>query len=249
MLNVTSTSLSKKADIVLPCLRPGSTAFPPPDSALADPPGLLAFGGDLSLPQLLAAYRLGAFPWYSEPDPVLWWHPDPRAVILPADLHIPRSLLKWQRKQQHRVTIDHAFDKVIRHCADGSSLHRERGTWITPAMERAYTQLHSAGHAHSIEVWQDGQLVGGLYGVSMGKVFHGESMFSHCPNASSLALASLLPWLFRQGFTLFDCQVLNPHTARFGATNIPRQAFIQQLAANHDPSPVSDWCCTLREAS
>lgn len=240
-------SLSNKADTVIPCLPAGSTDFPSPGKALSEPQGLLAFGGDLSPVQLLAAYRIGAFPWYSEPDPILWWHPDPRAVILPETLHISRSLSKRLRQQPFRITLDHAFDAVIRHCADGSSIHRERGTWLNSAMQRAYARLHDEGYAHSVEVWQANRLIGGMYGVALGRVFHGESMFSHQPHASSMALASLASWLFGMGFVLLDCQVMNPHTRSFGAVDLPREQFLQHLAANQQPSPVTGWCRVLCE--
>ncbi len=240
-------SLSSKADTIIPCLPAGGTEFPSPNEALEDPSGLLAFGGDLSTPQLLAAYRAGAFPWYSDPDPILWWHPDPRAVILPDTLHIARSLARQIRKSPFRVTVDQAFGAVITHCADGSSIHREKGTWITPAMRRGYTALHRAGHAHSVEVWQGTDLVGGMYGVALGRIFHGESMFSHQPNASRVALAILAKWLFENGFILLDCQIMNPHTQSFGAIDIPRARFIEYLEANREASCSARWPPVLLE--
>lgn len=247
MLKSTWMSLSNKADTVIPCLPAGGTEFPSPGQALIDPPGLLAFGGDLSPQQLLAAYRIGAFPWYSEPDPILWWHPDPRAVILPDTLHIARSLTRQLRQNPFRVTVDQAFADVIRHCADGSSINREQGTWITPLMRRAYTDLHHAGYAHSVEVWQGDTLVGGMYGVALGRVFHGESMFSHQPNASRAALAVLAQWLFGSGFVLLDCQIMNPHTRAFGAIEIPQTRFVEYLDANRDATDRNDWPQVLCE--
>ena len=231
----------------LPCLPPGGTDFPAPDQALTDPSGLLAFGGDLSPAQLLAAYRVGAFPWYSEPNPILWWHPDPRAVILPETLHISRSLAKLLRQRRFRITVDHAFDAVITACASDASIHREGGTWLTPAMQTAYRRLHQQGTAHSVEVWQGGCLVGGMYGLAMGCVFHGESMFSLAPNASRVALVSFANWLFNIGFMVLDCQVINPHTMTLGAIEISREAFLAYLKANQLPVPVDAWKRVLCE--
>ncbi len=226
-------------------LLPDSLAFPAPETALRRPNGLLACGGDLSPARLLAAYRAGIFPWYSEPDPILWWSPDPRTVIFPHTLHVPRSLARRLRRGGFRVTLDQAFAAVIHACADGSSIHREGGSWITPAMQAAYTELHRLGHAHSVELWQDGVLAGGVYGVAIGRVFYGESMFSHRSGASSLALVTLAHWLFAAGFAFIDTQVGNPHTARLGAVAIPRRQFLQALSANRDPSPIRDWAVDI----
>lgn len=226
---------------MIPWLDTETLRFPPAGSALRDPNGLLAAGGDLSPQRILQAYRQGIFPWYSEPDPILWWSPDPRAVILPDTLHIPRSLQKTLKRGLFRITVDQAFATVIRHCANGSSIHRERGTWITPAMQAAYARLHELGHAHSVEAWQGDVLVGGLYGIAIGQVFFGESMFSHVPDASRVAFACFARWLFSSGFVLIDSQVGNPHMARFGTVAMPRRQYLARLQHCDLPCPVRDW--------
>ncbi len=203
------------------------TAFPPVEYALRDPDGLLAIGGDLAPERLLAAYRRGIFPWYSEGQPILWWSPDPRWVLFPPELHLSRSLRKRLRSGRFEVTLDQSFDAVVEACRqprpDGS------GTWITDAMRDAYCRLHALGHAHSAETWRDGRLVGGLYGVAIGRVFFGESMFARESDASKVAFARLVRQLHAWGFALIDCQVHTEHLARFGARPIARHRFIQLL--------------------
>jgi leucyl/phenylalanyl-tRNA---protein transferase len=212
----------------MPVFRLGSeVAFPHPDESA--PSGLLAVGGDLSPERLLLAYSVGIFPWYSEDQPILWHSPDPRAVLLPADLRVPRSLAKTLRRGRFEIRLDTAFECVIRSCAEA-----ERpgggGTWITPDMLGAYCELHQLGFAHSAEAYQDGQLVGGLYGVSLGSVFFGESMFARVPDASKAAFATLVPQLERWGFDLIDCQQHTHHLARFGAVLWPRRRYLEALA-------------------
>lgn len=219
-------------------LSPNTTLFPPVEKALADPNGLLAFGGDLSPGRLLAAYRDGIFPWYSPGDPILWWSPDPRAILQPEALHISRSLHKFMRKQPFRITLNHAFAAVIHACANA----RQQGTWISPEMIAAYCALHQQGHAHSIEVWHNDELVGGLYGIAQGKLFCGESMFSSHDNASKCALVALVTHFVRCGGQLLDCQVLNAHTASLGATEVSRPAYLKALRALQDtPLAASNW--------
>jgi leucyl/phenylalanyl-tRNA--protein transferase len=207
--------------------------FPPGHEALDDPNGLLAAGGDLSAPMLLAAYRHGVFPWYEEPQPVLWWSPDPRTVLLPDELHISRSLRRVLRRDSFGLAVDTRFGDVMRGCAEP----REDGlgTWIGKSMLRAYTALHYRGLAHSVEVLDaDGELVGGLYGVALGRVFFGESMFSRSDNASKVAMVGLVDILRRGGFHMIDCQVCNPHLLTLGARELRRLDFESRLAQNID---------------
>lgn len=202
--------------------------FPPPDRALTDPDGLLAAGGNLSPRRLLRAYRLGIFPWYSTGQPILWWSPDPRLVLLPESVNISRSLRQTLKKGRFTVTADSTFPAVIAACAAPRAGQND-GTWITPEMDRAYCRLHQLGHAHSIETWHGGEVVGGLYGVAVGQVFFGESMFSVMSDASKVALAALAAQLRRWRFALIDCQVRTEHLARMGAAEIPRATFLQLL--------------------
>lgn len=204
--------------------------FPPLEQALRRPDGLLAIGGDLSVPRLLAAYRRGIFPWYEEPEPILWWSPDPRAVLFPEELHLSASLRKQLRRGRFRVSADTAFSEVVAACAaprPGAS-----GTWIGPRMQRAYAALHRAGYAHSVEVWDAETLVGGLYGVAIGRVFFGESMFARAPDASKIGFARLAVWLREKGFAVIDCQQDTGHMRRFGARCIARSAFQDIVARN-----------------
>jgi leucyl/phenylalanyl-tRNA--protein transferase len=201
--------------------------FPPP--WLAEPDGLLAVGGDLSEERLVLAYRSGIFPWYEEGQPILWWSPNPRMILLPAELHVSQSLSRIIRKGEFEVTFDKDFPGVIRKCADFRGPRRD-GTWITEDMHRAYIALHRAGYAHSVETRRDGVLVGGLYGVSLGGCFFGESMFSEVPNASKVALAGLVERLEAEGFTLIDCQNHTPHLERMGAKEVFRKDFLELLA-------------------
>ncbi|MCK8515717.1 leucyl/phenylalanyl-tRNA--protein transferase [Methylonatrum kenyense] len=201
--------------------------FPPAEQALDDPDGLLAIGGSLSRHRLLAAYRRGIFPWYSDGQPLLWWTPNPRAVLFPERLHVSRSLRKRLRNGGFRVTWDTDFAAVIDACAAPRA--GEPGTWITSAMRAAYLDLHHTGVAHSVEVWRDQTLVGGLYGVLLGTVFFGESMFSHERDASKVALAWLVRTLLPRGLRLIDCQVPSDHLRRLGAEEIPRPDFQRLL--------------------
>jgi len=214
-------------------------AFPPPE--LADESGLLAVGGDLKPERLLLAYSLGIFPWYSDGLPILWYSPDPRLVLESADLVVSKSLKKTLRRGHYRVTLDTAFDRVIRACADAPR-PGQSGTWITDDMERAYLRLHQLGYAHSAEAWLDGELAGGLYGVSLGAGFFGESMFARADDASKVAFVTLVEQLRRWGIDLIDCQVHTEHLARFGAVEWPRERFLKRLAgALEKPTRNGRW--------
>jgi leucyl/phenylalanyl-tRNA--protein transferase len=201
-------------------------AFPPPHLALKE--GLLAMGGDLSQQRLLLAYRMGIFPWFSENDPIMWWSPDPRLVLYPDDIKISRTLKKILKKEMFTVTIDTAFERVINACAQ-IRIEKKEGTWIVQEMVDAYCRLHEAGFAHSVEAWHQGQLAGGLYGLSLGRSFFGESMFTRISNASSVALVRLVEYLKAQSFDMVDCQISTAHMIRFGAREIPRSIFLKQL--------------------
>ncbi|MBS0974576.1 leucyl/phenylalanyl-tRNA--protein transferase [Serratia rubidaea] len=207
-------------------LSPHSVAFPSPEGALRDPNGLLAIGGDLSAPRLLAAYQRGIFPWYSPGEAILWWSPDPRAVLYPAEHHISRSFRRFLRAAPFRITLNHDFAAVIAACAE----RPQDGTWIGPEVQHAYLHLHRLGYAHSVEVWQGDELVGGMYGVAQGALFCGESMFSRVTNASKCALMAFCRHFAAFGGELIDCQVLNAHTASLGAREISRRSFLQQLS-------------------
>ncbi len=216
-------------------------SFPDVEQALRDPDGLLAVGGDLSPDRLLKAYRLGIFPWFSDGQPILWWSPDPRMVLFPSELKISRSLKKTLRKAVFRVSRDSQFDAVIRACA--APRHGADGTWITDNMIDAYSALHERGYAHSVETWLDDELVGGLYGVSLGNIFFGESMFSRRTDASKVAFAWLARDLEQHGFKAIDCQVHSAHMASLGARDIPRAAFTRLLTDDVNTSAASiDWC-------
>lgn len=202
-----------------------SIAFPSPEAALREPNGLLALGGDLSPSRLMMAYQRGIFPWYSPGDPILWWSPDPRAVLYPTLFHVSKSMRRFHQRSPFRVTLNYCFEQVITGCADD----RDEGTWITPDVKSAWIRLHELGHAHSIEVWQGEQLVGGIYGVTQGRLFCGESMFSRQENASKTALLVFCDYFARQGGELIDCQVINPHTQSLGAVEIPRRTYLDEL--------------------
>lgn len=222
---------------MLPWLDRNSVSFPALETALRDPNGLLAAGGDLSSARLLAAYRHGCFPWYADGQPLLWWSPDPRTVLLPENLHISRSLRKVLRQDQFTVTFDRNFAEVIHNCA--APRHDDDGTWITSAMQAAYLELHQQGHAHCAEVWQNDSLVGGLYGIAMGQLFFGESMFSRVSNASKVGFVALVSALKQAGFVLIDCQMPTEHLMSLGAHNIPRQDFANYLERYVNiPSPM-----------
>ena len=209
-------------------LAPGQP-FPPTDQALDDPAGLLAAGADLSVDTLLRAYRAGIFPWYSEGQPILWWSPDPRLVLFPESFHGSRRLQRTLARDHWRYSLNRAFDAVVQLCAS-TPRHGQRGTWITPDMARAYQRLHHAGQAHSLEIWQDDTLVGGIYGVRVGRVFFGESMFSLARDASKVAMATLCRLHGELQFDLLDCQVESAHLLSLGATTLPRTRFEQRLA-------------------
>ncbi len=215
--------------------RDSPDAFPPVDRALREPDGLLAAGGDLSPARLLAAYQRGIFPWYSYGQPILWWCPDPRAVLVPHEFKTSRSLLKSMRNKGMETRIDTAFRAVIEAC--GSEDVRPGGTWLSPEMSAAYQRLHQLGYAHSVETWRDDRLVGGLYGVAIGGVFFGESMFSIERDASKIALRKLCDHLIACDFRLIDCQMATPHLMSLGARLMPRQAFVSLLESHAPLTP------------
>jgi len=210
--------------------RDSPQAFPPVERALSEPDGLLAAGGDLSPPRLLEAYRRGIFPWYSRGQPILWWCPDPRAVLIPQHIKVSRSLAKTIRNRGFETKIDHSFREVLRYC--GSTELRPGGTWLSPEMRAAYLRLHKLGYAHSVETWLNDRLVGGLYGIAIGNVFFGESMFSLERDASKVALKRLCDELLARGYQMIDCQMATPHLMSLGAELIPRLDFIQLLSAH-----------------
>ncbi len=215
-------------------------AFPPLTGALAEPKGLLAAGADLSPTRLLMAYRSGIFPWYGKDQPILWWSPDPRMVLFPTEFHVPRSLAQRLRRRDYEIRTDTAFETVMHACAAPRA--GDTNTWITPDMIAAYSELHRQGHAHCVETWIDGELAGGLYGVALGRVFYGESMFTHAPDASKIALAHLVRQLTQWQFGMIDCQMNTAHLARFGAREIPRSEFSRHLTewVNY-PSSAAVW--------
>ena len=228
-------------------IEPGQP-FPPADRAMREPNGLLAAGRDLGAHRLLEAYRQGIFPWYEEGQPVLWWSPDPRMVLHLDELRITRSFAKVLRRiareQRWRLTLDRCFERVMRECAaprDG-----QPGTWITGDIVAAYSELHRCGHAHSVEVWEGDTLQGGLYGVSIGRMFFGESMFSRVPEASKYALVCLAATLRKAGFTVIDCQQNTRHLASFGAREIGRATFLR-VVAERCALPAPDWSCMSPE--
>jgi leucyl/phenylalanyl-tRNA--protein transferase len=216
---------------VIPWLRAGDppASFPPVERALTEPDGLLCAGGDLSAERLIEAYRRGIFPWFSAGQPILWWSPDPRTVLYPSEFKVSRSLAKTLRNRGFTTTFDSCFGEVMRHCADPSL--RPEGTWISPRMRSAYLRLHATGHAHSVETWDGERLVGGLYGVALGRVFFGESMFSLERDASKAALASLVSALLARNDRLIDCQVASRHLETLGARSVPRAQFVAELDA------------------
>jgi leucyl/phenylalanyl-tRNA--protein transferase len=227
---------------LIPWLHPAQP-FPPVETALEYPSGLLAAGGDLSVPRLLDAYRGGIFPWYSEGEPILWWSPNPRMVLFPAELRVSRSLAKRLRRRDHEVRADTAFQAVMEGCAAPRT--GQAGTWISPPMMEAYLALHAIGYAHSVETWMAGELVGGLYGVAIGRVFYGESMFTRVPNASKVAFVHLVRQLDLWGFGLIDCQMRTAHLASLGAREISRPNFTSRLREllNY-PNVPAPWCLT-----
>ena len=225
---------------MIPWLTPHAP-FPPLEAALTKPNGLLAAGGDLSPERLIEAYRCGIFPWFSAGEPILWWSPDPRMVLLPSELRVSRSLNKVLNKGNYEIRMDNAFSQVMQACA--APRKGQSGTWIHPEIISAYVVLHEIGLAHSVETWVDGELMGGLYGVSQGKMFFGESMFSRIPDASKIAFVHLVKQLQRWNFGMIDCQMKTAHLASFGAREIPRTEFSQKLRelVNY-PERVQKWC-------
>jgi leucyl/phenylalanyl-tRNA--protein transferase len=226
---------------MIPWLEP-DTPFPPLESAMRHPNGLLAAGADLSPERLLQAYRLGIFPWYSPNQPPLWWSPDPRMVLFPEELKVSRSLAKRLRKKDYEIRSDTAFREVMLACASTPRPDQD-GTWIVPEILEGYCKLHELGYAHSVETWIDGKLVGGLYGVAIGRMFYGESMFHHVTDASKIAFVHLVYHLQRQGYGMIDCQMHTEHLARFGAREIPRNEFARRLVewVNLNPEPPGKW--------
>jgi leucyl/phenylalanyl-tRNA--protein transferase len=225
--------------MMLSWLQRDSLDFPPLDKALREPNGLLAAGGDLSTERLIAAYRHGCFPWYQDGQPLLWWSPDPRTVLFPDEFHLSRSLAKLIRQKRFEVSFDQDFAAVIHACA-GPRGYAD-GTWITAPMQAAYRQLHERGLAHSVEVRENGLLVGGLYGLAMGQLFFGESMFSRTDNASKVGFATLVAKLREWGFALIDCQMPTQHLRSFGARPISRQQFAGYLERYLDLPSSADW--------
>lgn len=213
-----------------------SDPFPPVEQALVAPDGLLAAGADLTPGRLVDAYQHGIFPWFNEGDPILWWSPDPRIVLAPRDFHVSHSLRKRLKDHRFTVTADRAFAAVLDECAAPRA--DEGGTWLTPQMKAAYLALHEQGLAHSIEVWMDGVVAGGVYGVSLGRMFFGESMFSRRTDASKIALAYLAAQLDRWGFPWIDCQLETDHLLSLGAVALPRRAFVAEVARLvREPAP------------
>lgn len=214
--------------------------FPPAHLAMRDPNGLLAIGGDLSVERLIRAYSYGIFPWYNPDEPILWWSPDPRAILLPTDLHVSHSLDRSVRRADYAVSLDLAFPLVLAECSGPRA--RGHGTWLGAEMREAYAQLHALGYAHSVEVWRNGELIGGLYGVALGRVFFGESMFSRASDASKLALFWLSRQLIAWDFGLIDCQVGSPHLRSLGATEVSRERFLSMLrSAVEEPPRTGQW--------
>ncbi|MFZ2161237.1 MAG: leucyl/phenylalanyl-tRNA--protein transferase [Sideroxyarcus sp.] len=216
-----------------------SSTFPSVTQALRSPNGLLAAGGDLDTARLLEAYRHGIFPWFSEGEPILWWSPDPRMVLFPNEFKVSHSLRKTLRNGRHEVRFDTDFEQVMRACA--APREGANGTWIHDEMIAAYCELHRLGYAHSVEIWMNGELVGGLYGVALGRMFYGESMFSRKTDASKIALAHLAAQLARWNFGMIDCQMNTSHLASLGAREIPRKEFIARLQDLINCDPVAVW--------
>lgn len=221
----------------VPWLAPDTIQFPDVSQALSDPNGLLALGGDLQPQRIIAAYQQGIFPWYSDDQPIMWWSPDPRLVLFLEQFKVSRSLQKNIHNKDYRVTFNLAFEEVVFQCSEPRG--GEFGTWITPAMFDAYYELHAMGRAHSVEVWHDELLVGGLYGVDNGKVFCGESMFSRVADASKIALYHLVQRLIEMDYVLIDCQVTSEHLVRLGATEIARDEFVRILKSGDNT--IHNW--------
>ncbi len=226
-------------DYFITPLSPYSHSFPDPRYAAEE--GLLAYGGDLHPDRILKAYRSGIFPWYNPGDPILWWSPDPRLILYPDQLRVNRSFRRVLRNRNYTVRFDHDFPAVIAACASMPE-RRERGTWLTPEMQEAYTELHRRGFAHSVEVYEEGVLIGGLYGIAMGRAFFGESMFSRARDGSKIALKALSDVLRGKGYDFIDCQVVSDHLVRLGAVAVPRQRFLEELESALQSAPeVGSW--------
>jgi len=219
---------------MIPFLGPADP-FPPVEQALDQPDGLLAAGATLSSRRLVDAYRRGIFPWFNEGDPILWWSPDPRTVLRPSQIHISHSLRKRLRKGAYLITVDRVFARVLAGCAAPRA--DDGGTWLSGPMRRAYAALHAGGFAHSVEIWMDGELAGGIYGVAIGRMFFGESMFARRTDASKIAMACLAAQLDRWGFPLIDCQLETAHLASLGAEPMPRRRFVAEIARLVDEQP------------
>lgn len=225
--------------ISIPWLAPDSLEFPPVEQALEEPNGLLAAGGDLDPERLIAAYQQGIFPWFSEGEPILWWSPAPRTIIYTNQIHISKSLRKTLNKKKHKITFDKDFSTVIDACSAPRN-KQDGDTWITPEMKAAYSKLHQRGIAHSVEVWEEEMLIGGLYGIALGRVFFGESMFSAKSNGSKIALISLAHQLKQWHYRCIDCQVYNDHLASLGAIEVSRKAF-KSILADHVQGVSDHW--------
>jgi leucyl/phenylalanyl-tRNA--protein transferase len=220
---------------MIPFLGPADP-FPPVEHALDNPDGLLAAGGSLTTKRLIDAYRRGIFPWFNDGDPILWWSPDPRTILRPNKIHVSRSLRKQLRRGKHFVTIARAFARVLEGCAAPRA--GDLGTWLSPAMLRGYAALHNAGLAHSVEVWMDGELAGGIYGVALGRAFFGESMFTRRTDASKIGIVILGEQLERWGFPLIDCQLETAHLMSLGAEHLPRRRFVAEIERlTREPAP------------
>lgn len=231
---------------MIPWLGPNDP-FPPVHNALRDPNGLLAAGADLSPARLLDAYSQGIFPWYNEGEPILWWSPSPRMVLFPPEIRITRSLGKTLRQGRFEVRCDTVFHRVLQKCAEPRP--DQNGTWISPEIRAAYQRLHELGYAHSVESWQDGELVGGLYGIALGRVFYGESMFSRVSDASKAALCHLAKYLEIAGFAVIDCQMTTAHLKSMGGREIPRAEFGRGLRAWTHTPPVESHTETNVDAA
>jgi len=212
-----------------------------PDPRYAAEEGLLAYGGDLHPDRILKAYRMGIFPWFNEGDPILWWSPDPRLLLYPENFVLRRSFRRVLRNRDHDVRFDHDFEAVIAACASAPR-EGQKGTWLLPEMQEAYTELHRRGFAHSVEVYESGELIGGLYGIAMGKAFFGESMFSTRPDGSKIAIKALSDVLREKGYDFIDCQVVTDHLVGLGAISVSRERFLRELEAALDkPSDLGSW--------